>query len=45
LISTSLGRISEKAGTSRTSSKVKPSMKFLVEFVAMCKDRRMEYLM
>jgi hypothetical protein len=41
-MSTSRGRISEKAGTRSTSSNVRPSMKFFtLEFVAMCKDREM----
>ena len=43
LISTSLGTTSENAGTSKTSSNVSPSMKFLEEecmgFVAMGKDK------
>jgi hypothetical protein len=40
-MSTSRGSTSEKAGTNKTSSNVKPSMRFLgVGFVAMCKDKR-----
>jgi hypothetical protein len=43
-MSTSRGRISEKAGTRRTSSNVKPSMNCLAGllFVAMGKDRERE---